>query len=353
VTCVYVGTYTEPDRGGRGQGVHVYRMDEATGGLEPLQVVAGVANPHFLALHPNRGFLYSTNGGDTSAVSAFALDGATGRLTPLNRQLSPGPGPTHLAIDPSGRCVVVANYAGGSVAVYPVEADGRLGPHSDFRAHDGPTGPNARRQDRAHPHVALFDPGGQRVLVCDLGLDRTYVYRIDAAAGRLSPNDPPFAPAHPGAGPRHAAFHPNGRFVYVINELDSTITAFAYDGGSGALRQLQVVTLLPPGWSGENIAAEVVVHPSGRFVYGSNRGHDSIAVFAVDQGDGRLSRLGHAPTLGRTPRHFDLEPSGRFLYAANQDSDTVVVFRVDASNGQLAPTGDRVEVGTPSCILFR
>jgi 6-phosphogluconolactonase (cycloisomerase 2 family) len=353
MTTVYVGTYTEPDRGGRGQGVHVYRIDEASGDLEPIQVVSGVANPHFLALHPGRGFLYSTNGGDTSAVSAFAVDPASGQLTFLNRQPSPGPGPTHLAVDPGGRCVVVANYAGGSVAVYPLGADGRLGPHSDFRVHEGPRGPNTRRQDQAHPHVAVFDPAGSRVLVCDLGLDRTFVYRLDAASGKLAPNDPPFATAHAGAGPRHLAFHPSGRVVYVINELDSTITVFGYDGATGRLEQEQVVPLLPEGWSGENIAAEVVVHPSGRFVYGSNRGHDSLAIFAVDPADGRLRRLGHQPTGGRTPRHFDLDPTGGFLYAANQDSDNLVVFRVDDRSGGLTPTGHRVAVGTPSCVLFR
>jgi 6-phosphogluconolactonase (cycloisomerase 2 family) len=352
VTLVYVGTYTEPDRGGRGQGVHVYAMDQASGELAPLQVVPGVANPHFLALHPGRAFLYSTNGGDTSAVSAFAIDRASGRLTPLNRQPSPGPGPTHLAVEPGGRWVVVANYAGGSVALYPLVADGRLGPHADFRRHDGPTGPNTRRQDGAHAHVAVFDGSGERVLVCDLGLDRTFVYRLDAAAGRLVPNDPPFAPAHPGAGPRHLAFHPSGRVVYVINELDSTISVFGYDGATGRLEPRQVAPLLPEGWSGENIAAEVVVHPSGRFVYGSNRGHDSIALFAVEAADGRLRAIGHQPTGGRTPRHFDLDPSGRFLYAANQDSDNLVVFRVDDANGLLTATGHRVEVGTPSCVLF-
>jgi len=352
MTYVYVGTYTEPDRGGRGQGIHCYRMDDATGDLTPIQVLGGVANPHFLALHPSRRFLYSTNGGDASAVSAFAIDAATGQLTALNRQLSPGPGPTHLAVDPSGRLVVVANYAGGSVAAYPVGPDGRLAPHSAFIQHEGQTGPNARRQDKPHAHMAGFDPSGRFVLVCDLGLDKTFVYRVDAAAGTLAPNAPPSGAARPGAGPRHLAFHPSGRWVYVIDELDSTITVYAWDGARGALTELQVVPTLPAGFSGESIAAEVVVLPNGRFVYGSNRGDDSLAIFAVDAQRGTLTLVGHQATGGRTPRHFDVDPTGRFLYVANQDTDDVTVFRVDGTSGELTPTGHVTRVGTPSCVLF-
>jgi 6-phosphogluconolactonase len=342
----YVGTYTDPDRDGRGEGIYAYRVDEATGALSHVRTLSGVQNPHFLAVHPTGRFLYSTNGGDASAVSAHAIDDATGQLAPLNRQRSPGPGPTHLAVDPSGRLVVAANYAGGSVAAYPIGADGRLAEHSDFVVHEGETGPNTKRQDKAHAHVAVFDPSGQYVLVCDLGLDRTFVYRVDAAAGKLGRVGS--AAAHPGAGPRHLAFHPSGRYAYVVNELDSTVTAFAWDG---ALHELQVAPMLPAGFDGESIAAEIVVSPDGRHLYASNRGHDSLAIYAVDGQSGRLSLVAHEPTRGKNPRHFDLAPGGRFLYALNQDSDSIVVFAVD--DGRLRATGHVTEVGSPACIVFR
>jgi 6-phosphogluconolactonase len=342
----YVGTYTDPDRDGRGKGLYVYRVDEETGALEHVQTLEGVPNPHFLAVHPSKPFLYSTNGGDASAVSAYTIDAPTGHVAQLKRQRSPGPGPTHLAVDPSGRLVVAANYAGGSVAAYPVGDDGRLAEHSCFVVHEGQTGPNEKRQEKPHAHVAVFDPTGEFVLVCDLGLDRTFVYRVDAAAGKLSQVGS--APAHAGAGPRHLAFHPSGRYVYVVNELDATVTTFGWE--SGTLRHLQVAPMLPTSFAGENIAAEVVVSPDGRYVYASNRGHDSIALFAVGD-DGRLETRGHEPTRGKTPRHFDLAPGGRFLYALNQDSDSVVVFRVE--DGRLHGTGHVTEVGSPACIVFR
>jgi 6-phosphogluconolactonase len=352
MTFVYVGTYTEADRGGRGEGLYVYRMDEQAGDLSHVQTLAGVPNPHFLALHPNGRFLYSTNGGDTSAVTAYTIDPASGRVALLNRQLSPGPGPTHLAVDPTGQCVVVANYAGGSVAVYPLAADGSLQPHSDFHQHAGPLGPNAKRQDKPHAHMAGLDQSGRFVLVCDLGMDRTFVYRVDAAAGKIALNDPPFGAAPAGHGPRHLSFHPNGRWVYVINELAGSITIFAFDGSTGALEALQTVSTLPAGFAGENISAEVVVHPNGRFVYGSNRGDDSLAIFEVDQANGTLTPVGHVPSGGKEPRHFDVHPDARFLYAANQLSDNVTVFRVDGSTGALTPTGHVTSVGTPSCVVF-
>jgi 6-phosphogluconolactonase len=352
MTYVYVGGYTDPDRNGRGKGIEVYRIDEASGELSHLQTLSGVQNPHFLALHPRRDRLYSTNGGDASAVSAFSIDEASGRLSPLNSQPSPGAGPTHLAVDPSGRLVVVANYAGGSVAAFPLDGDGRLAPHSDFHQHEDKPGPNPRRQDKPHAHMAGFDQSGRWVLVCDLGLDLTFVYAVDAARGKLTRNQAA-GQAPPGAGPRHLDFHPNGRFVYVINELASSITTFAFDASSGALTPLQTISTLPAGFAGESSAAEVVVHPNGRIVYGSNRGHDSLAIFGCDPATGRLTARGHEPTRGQHPRHFDLDPSARFLYVANQDSDNLVVFGVDAETGALAATGHEVRVGSPSCVLFR
>jgi len=352
MTYLYVGGYTDPDRNGRGKGIDVYRMDDASGDLTHLQTLAGVQNPHFLALHPNRRRLYSTNGGDASAVSSFSIDEASGQLSLLNSQKSPGAGPTHLAVDPSGRLVVVANYAGGSVAAFPLEGDGRLAPHSDFHQHEGKLGPNPRRQDKPHAHMAGFDPSGRWVLVCDLGMDLTFVYAVDAAKGKLTRNELA-GQSPPGAGPRHLAFHPSGRFVHVINELASSITTFAFDASAGALTPVQTISTLPAGFAGESIAAEVVVHPSGRIVYGSNRGHDSLAIFRCDPATGLLTALGHESTRGQHPRHFDLDPSARFLYVANQDSDNVVVFRVDGETGALTATGHEVKVGSPSCVLFR
>lgn len=349
MTYVYIGGYTDPDRGGRGEGITVYRMEDPTGVLTHLQTLSGIQNPHFLVLHPNRRFVYSTNGGDASGVSAFAVDGATGRIELLNRQPSPGPGPTHLGVDPTGRLCVVANYAGGSVAAYPIEPTGRLAPHSDFILHEGKTGPNPKRQDKPHAHMAGFDPAGQWVLICDLGLDRTFVYAVDAGAGRLTPVGS--APAtNPGAGPRHLTFHPNGRTVYVINELEGSLDVF--DFAAGALTHRQHVTTLPADFSGENISAEVVVHPSGRFVYGSNRGHDSLAIFAADAGTGVLEARGHVSCGGQHPRHFEIDPSGRFLYCANQDTDNVVQFAIDQATGGLTPVRPETRVGTPSCVIF-
>jgi 6-phosphogluconolactonase len=352
MTYVYVGGYTDPDRNGRGKGLDVYRMDEASGDLTHLQTLTGVQNPHFLALHPNRRRIYSTNGGDASGVSSFAIDEASGQLSVLNSQKSPGAGPTHLAVDPSGRLVVVANYAGGSVAAFPIEADGRLASHSDFHQHEGQLGPNPKRQDKPHAHMAGFDPSGRWVLICDLGMDRTFVYAVDAGRGRLTLNAQPPGASPPGAGPRHLAFHPNGRFVFVINELAGSITTFSFEARLGTLTPVQTISTLPDGFAGENISAEVVVHPNGQLVYGSNRGHDSLAIFGFDPTTGMLTARGHESTRGQHPRHFDLDPSGRFLYVANQDTDNVVVFAVDAQTGALRATGHEIEVGSPSCVLF-
>jgi 6-phosphogluconolactonase len=238
------------------------------------------------------------------------------------------------------------------VAAFPLEADGQLAPHSDFHQHAGTLGPNPRRQDKPHAHMAGFDPSGRWVLICDLGMDRTFVYEVDAERGKLAPSGRPAGESPPGHGPRHLAFHPNGRFVHVINELIGSITTFAFDAATGELTPLQTISTLPDGFAGENISAEVVVHGSGRLVYGSNRGHDSIAIFACDPETGLLTARGHESTRGQHPRHFDLDPSGRFLYVANQDTDNVVVFRVDAESGALSATGHEVRVGSPSCVLF-
>jgi 6-phosphogluconolactonase len=347
---VYVGGYTEPDRHGRGEGISVFAMDESSGQLEPVQVQRGVPNPSFLALARDGRFLFSVNGGDANGASAFAIEPASGTLTAINRQEIGSKNPAHICVAPDGRYVLTANYSGGTVSVLPVEDDGRLGPPTQVLRHAGPTGPNTRRQDMPHPHMVVFDPTGRFVLVNDLGLDRTFVYRLEN--GQLVANDPPFGRARAGGGPRHAAFHPGGRFVYVINELDSTLAAFAWDAQRGTLEEIEHASTLPEAFSGQSTTAQVVVALSGQFVYGSNRGHDSIAIFAIEPTTGHLTPRGHEPTQGHTPRNFNIDPAGRFLYAANQDSDSLVSFRIDERNGGLAPTGQVVGVGSPSSVVF-
>ena len=347
---VYVGGYTEADRGGRGEGISVFAMDDSSGHLEPVQVLRGVANPSFLALAPDGRFLFCVNGGNANGASSFAIDPASGSLTLINRQDIGSINPAHICVAPDGRHVLTANYSGGTVSVLPVDADARIGP-PQVQRHEGETGPHPTRQDMPHPHMALFDPTGRFALVNDLGLDRTFVYGLEN--GTLVPNEPPFGRARPGAGPRHAWFHPNGRFLYVINELDSTLAVFAWDPEHGALHEIDHASTLPEGYTGQNTTAQVVVHPSGQFVYGSNRGHDSIAIFAIDQSTGKLTPRGHESTQGHTPRNFNIDPEGRFLFAANQDSDSIVGFHIDGGSGQLAPTGQVVSVGSPTCVLFQ
>ena len=348
----YVGCYTTTDRDGRGDGINVYRMDPATGAWAHVQLLP-VANPSFLALDSRGRRLYCVHGGDElSEVSAFRIDRPSGGLTPLGSQPSGGPNPVALSVDPTDRILVVANYANGTAAALPIGPDGALGPATDVVRQIGEPGPHPTEQTVPHPHHIPIDPAGRFVLVPDKGLDRVFVYRLDVAGGKLAPGDPPSVQARPGSAPRHAAFHPSSRYVYVINELDSTLTTYGYDPDRGTLQPLQVVSTLPPTFEGRNTTAEIAVAPSGRFVYGSNRGHDSIAIFAVDEDVGTLEPVGWEPTQGRTPRYFGLDPAGTFLYAANQASDTIVTFRVNPASGKLAPTGQVVPTGSPVCIVF-
>jgi 6-phosphogluconolactonase (cycloisomerase 2 family) len=291
-------------------------------------------------------------GNDFSQVSAFAIEPSSGRLSLLGSQPSGGANPVALSVDPTDRFLVVANYASGTVAALPIGPDGSLGPASDLVELTGEPGPHPTEQTSSHPHHIAIDPAGRFVLVPDKGLDRVFDFRLEPASGKLVPGEPPSVQARPGAAPRHAAFHPSARYAYVINELDSTLTTYAYDADRGVLRELQVVSTLPPDFAGRNTTAEIAVAPSGRFVYGSNRGQDAIAIFAIDPGSGRLTPVGWEPTQGKKPRYFGLDPSGEFLYAANQDSDTIVSFRVDRAGGMLAPTGQVVRSGSPSCIVF-
>ena len=350
--AVYVGTYT--DAGSRG--IYRFELDRATGATTDPLLAGESENPSFLALHPNGRVLYAVNevgsfgGGRTGALSAYAVDTAKGGLTRLGQQPSAGADPCHLVVDKAGRHVLVANYSSGTVAVLPIATDGRLQPPSVVRQQAG-TGPDKARQEGPHAHAILLDQAERFALAADLGADRIFVYRYGAGAS-LEPNEPKAAALEPGAGPRHLAWHPSGKYLYSINELRSTVTALRYDAVRGVLEAFQTVTTLPAGFSGENTTAEVAVSADGRFLYGSNRGHDSLAVFAVDPVSGTLAPAGHVPTGGRAPRHFAIDPSGRWLLAANQDSNSVTVFRLDAATGRLTPVGKPIAVSKPVCVLF-
>lgn len=348
---VYIGTYT---RGGS-QGIYLSELDLAGGRLAPAELAAKLANPSFLAIHPGRPLLYAVGeigdfqGKKTGAVNAFSVDPTTGKLALLNQQSSQGTGPCHAVVDRNGRNVLVANYGGGSIACLPIREDGSLGQATSSIQHEG-SGVDPRRQEGPHAHSINLDAAGRFALVADLGLDKILVYRFDAADGKLTPNDPPWTKLAPGSGPRHFAFHPSGRYAYVISELSSMVTALQYDAGRGTLTALQTVSTLPEGFDGRSTTAEVQVHPSGRFLYGSNRGHDSIACFAVDAATGKLSPLGHQSTQGKTPRNFSIDPTGSYLLAANQSTDNVVVFRIDPKTGELRPTGHSISVAMPVCV---
>ena len=350
---VYFGTYT----GAKSKGIYVASFDAATGKLGAPRLAAETESPSFLALHPTRPLLYAVNevdnfeGQKAGSVSAFAMDPATGDLRALGRASSGGGGPCHLAVDRGGRHVLVANYGGGSVASLPIKADGGVDAPSSFVQHQG-AGADPKRQSRPHAHMIETDAANSFALAADLGLDQVLVYRFDASGGKLQPADPPFARVEPGSGPRHFAFSPDGRDVYVLNEMRITVTAFKY--ASGRLTEFQTVSALPAGTTPtpDDSGAEIVAHPSGRFVYASLRGPDSIAVFARDAARGRLTPVERVATGGKTPRGFAVDPSGRWLLAGNQRSDSVAVFKIDAATGRLTPTGQTVEVGAPVSIAF-
>lgn len=348
---LYVGTYTS----GESKGIYRFHLDPATGALSPAGDPTDTVSPSFLAFHPSRRFLYAVNEtGDapadkTGAVSAFAIDPATGGLTFLNQQPSGGAAPCHLTIDKEGRYAIVANYWGGTVEVLPIQADGRLGPPSTVLRHQSRSASPGRPAE-PHPHSTNLDAANRFAFVADLGLDEVVAYRFDAKAGLLAPHEAGTVRLAAGAGPRHLAFHPGGREAYVINELDSTITRLAYDAVAGTMKPVQTVPTVPAGFTGKNSTAEVVVHPDGKLLFGSNRGHDSIAIFAIDGTTGALKPAGHQPTGGKTPRNFAIDPTGAYLLAANQDSDSITVFRIDRGNGRLAPVGNPVRVPRPVCL---
>ena len=350
---MYVGTYT--DKGCKG--IYAYRFDPVTGESKALGLSAETSNPSFLAVDPNHKYLYAVNetdnfnDGHTGAVSAFAIDRDNGRLTFLQQVSSLGADPAHLSFDKTGHYLLVANYTSGNIAVFPVESDGRLGARSAFVQHAG-SSVNKERQAGPHAHEILASNDNQFVLTADLGLDELLVYRFDPKIGSLAPNDPAFAKISPGAGPRHFAIAPSGKFVYLVNEMASTITVFAYTASSGKLQPQQTISTLPADFKGETTTAEIQVDAKGRFLYVSNRGDDSIAVFAVDRHNGNLSFVQRVPTGGKTPRHFTLDPTGKWLFAANQDSNSITIFRVDTSTGRLTPTSHALQVAMPVCVVF-
>lgn len=351
---VYVGTYTGS---GKAEGIYIFRLDRSSGALAHAHTVAGLDNPSFLALHARQPLLYALSEEGTGDkrtggnVVAFSVDRTTGALTILNRQETHGVGVCYVSVDSTGDYVLAAHYGSGQVTVLPITEDGHLRQATSVIQHEG-RGPNESRQVGPHAHFITQDPGGKYVLACDLGVDRVMVYRLDVNSGKLIPNDLPYAQLSSGAGPRHLTFHPSGRYVYVINELDSTLSAFAYDATRGALEVVQTVSTLPDDFTGENSCAQIVMAPSGKFVYGSNRGHHSIAIFAIDEQTGRLTLVGHESSQGETPRNFNIDPTGTFLLAANQDTDTIVSFRINQATGELTATGHVADVPSPVCLVF-
>ena len=349
---LYVGTYTNS---GKSEGIYVYRMDTESGALTLLHTVRAV-NPSYVALDRGRRHLYAVNevdqfeGKSSGAVSSFRIDPRTANLTYLNQEPSLGADPCYVSLDHSGRFLLVANYTGGNVSVFPIRRDGRVGSASDHVQHEGSS--VHENQKGPHAHCFLMDATNRFALAADLGADKVLVYRFDSAHGKIRPAHEPWASLKPGAGPRHLAFHPSGRYLFAINELNSSISVFTYNSGQGTLSEVQTISTLPADFSGNNSCADVHVSPSGRFLYGSNRGHDSIVVFSIDQTTGKLNQVEHVSTQGKTPRNFTLDPSGRFLLAANQNSDSVVTFRIDQRTGKLQPTGLVTEIPVPVCLKF-
>ena len=331
-------------------------LDVQSGKLSTPRLACEAVDPSFLAIHPTGKFLYAVSergevdGQPGGAVVGFSIDPATGELARINQQSSRGADPCHLVVDRAGKNArLAANYTGGSVASLPIDSGGRLGESTSFIQHKG-RGSDPSRQGGPHAHSINLDRAGRFAVAADLGLDKVFVYRFDGVQGTLVANDPPFAEVAPRSGPRHFAFHPGGRLAYVIAEMANTVTTFEYDESLGSLKAIQTISTLPAGFRGASYTAEVQVHPSGKFVYGSNRGHDSIAMFAVDSATGKLRSIGVEPTQGRNPRNFAIDPTGAYLLAENGDSGTIVVFRIDPESGVLRATGQKVAVPKPVCI---
>jgi 6-phosphogluconolactonase len=347
---VYFGTYTSGKNSSKG----IYRsvLDTETEELSAPVLAAEAMNPSFIEIHPGGKFLYAVSeSGDAGTVSAFAIDPDTGNLKLLNSRPSGGSGPCHVNIDRSAKNVLVTNYGSGSASVIPIAADGSLAEPTGLVQHEGAS-VNPQRQNGPHAHSVNLSPDNRFAFVADLGLDKIMIYKLNVEKGTITANDPAFAKVKPGAGPRHFAFGADGRYAYVINELDGTVTAFSYEPASGTLTEIQSITTLPDGFAGSSSCAEVRVHPSGRFLYGSNRGHDSIAVYRIDPAKGTLTFVEHERADIKTPRNFNIDPTGKFCLVANQDGNSIVVFRIDQKTGALEPTGHKISIGRPVCIRF-
>jgi len=346
----FVGTYTTKTNS---KGIYAFEFDAQSGKLTPKGVAAETPDPSWVAIHPSGKFAYAVNeAGKQSTVTAFAVDPRSAKLAQLNQLPALGQDPCHLSIDKTAKYLFVANYSSGTVAVFPILADGKLGEHTAAVKDAGPLGPNKERQEGPHAHWIQASSDNRFVFIADLGLDDILIFRFDSAKGTLAPNVPSSARLAPGAGPRHAAFSPNGTFLYVVSELNSTVTAFAFDPGKGALYDPEVVSTLPKDFQGRNDTAEIAVHPNGKWLFASNRGHDTIVVFSVDPATGKLKPAGDFSTGGKEPRHFAIDPTGRFLLAENQNSNTIVVFRIDLGKGTLTQVSQVDGIPSPVSLAF-
>lgn len=353
-SLLYVGAYTGKDRA---QGISVCDFDSATGKLSNIRLAVEARNPSFLAIHPDKSTIFAVgetadfNGKKGGAVSAYSINHENGQLAPINHVSSMGPGPCHISVDASGKAAFIANYSGGSVASYPILAGNKLGEAASFIQHTG-SSENPNRQKEPHAHSINLDKAGKFAFAPDLGTDKIMIYRVDAEKGTLTPNDPPSASVAPGSGPRHFTFHPSGKYAFVINEMLFTITAFKYDADKGSLTEIQTISTLPAGAEPKGGTAEVVAHPNGKFLYGSNRGHDSIAVLNVDEATGKMTFLGTQGQGVKWPRNFVLDPTGKWLLVANEQGHSIVVFGIDPETGELHPTENHIETKNPSCLRF-
>lgn len=342
---LYVGTYTRKTS----EGIYVYRFNAQTGDFTPVSVAKGVSNPSFLAFSADKRFLYSVGGTNGDSVRAFSIDKTSHGLTLLNSQASGGKGGTHLTVDKTGKWVMVGHYTGGSLSVLPTKPDGSLGSVTQFIQHEGKS-TDPERQTKPYVHSINIAPNNTDVFVPDLGTDKIVTYSLNAQTGQLTPGSPPFTTVTPGSGPRHFTFHPSGTFAYVIQEMGATITGFTYK--KGRLTPIQTVKTLPDDYTGRKWTADIHISPDGRYLYGSNRAHESLVIFSIDPKTGQLTFVGHQPVNGKTPRNFAIDPTGNFVLVANQDSDNITIFKRDKQTGKLTPTGKEIKVSMPVCLLF-
>ncbi|MDQ3395268.1 MAG: beta-propeller fold lactonase family protein [Bacteroidota bacterium] len=343
---VYIGTYTD----GNSEGIYLYKLDVATGELKHVNTTRGVDNPSFLAFDPGKEFLYAVNevtdfkGTASGAVSAFLIDKKTGELSFLNQQSTHGGAPCYVQVDKSGKSLLVANYEGGNVAIFPIQSNGHIGEATKVIDQNNA---NKGKKDQAHAHCIVTDPENKFAVAADLGMDKLFIYKLDANTATLIPNEPYSISTKKGAGPRHFTFNKNGKYAYGINELNSTLTAYSYNKKKGKLTEIQTVSTLPENYEGESYCADVHISPNGKFLYGSNRGHNSIVVFSIDQKSGQLSLVEHSSTLGNWPRNFAINPSGKILLVANQKSDDIFTFFIDSKNGKLTASGKKIQLASP------